>query len=95
MMSYETEDLMSVRPNNKLQCKKNKKLSEKIFSIENLLNKGSQKVDVQNDIGLGMSTLGSPDIEHKSDSDAKSNEVDDASISNAPSNIIISTSKYQ
>ena len=91
MMSYETEDLMSVRTSNKLQCKKNKNLSEKIFSIENLLNTGSRKVDVQNDIGLGMSTLGSPDIEHKSDSDAKSNEDDDASISNAPSNIIIST----
>ena len=91
MMSYETEDLTS----NKLHCKKNKKLSEKIFSIENLLNKGSRKAGVQNDIGLGMSTLGSPDIEHKSDSDAKSNEDDDASISNAPSNIIISTRKYQ
>lgn len=94
MMSYETEDLMSVRTSNKLQCKKNKNLSEKIFSIENLLNKGSQKVDVQNDIGPGMSTRGSPDIEHKSDSDAKSNEDDDASISNAPSNIIISTNRY-
>ena len=93
-MSYETEDLMSVRTSNKLQCKKNKNLSEKTFSIENLLNKGSRKVDVHNDIGLGMSTLGSPDIEHKLESDAKSNEDDDASISNAPSNIIINTNRY-
>ena len=95
MMSYETEDLMSVRTSNKLQCKKNKNLSEKTFSIENLLNKGSRNVDVQNDIGMEMSTLGCPAIEHKSDSDAKSNEDDDASITNTPSNIINSTSKYQ
>ena len=93
-MSYEAEDLTGVNTSNKLQCKKNKHLSEKIFSIENLLNTGSRKVDVQNDIGLGMSTLGSPDIEPKSDSDAKSNEDDDASISNAPSNIIIINNKY-
>ena len=89
-MSYETEDLTS----NKLHCKKNKQLSEKTFSIENLLNKGSRKVDVQNDIELGMSTLGSLDIEHKSDADAKSTEDDDANISNAPSNVIISTNTY-
>ena len=89
MMSYDTEDLMSVRTSNKLQCKKNKNLSEKTFSIENLLNKGSRNVDVQNDIGLEMSTLGCLDIEHKSDSDAKSTEDDHANISNAPSNIII------
>ena len=94
MMSYETEDLMSVRTSNKLQCKKKKNLSEKTFSIENLLNKGSRNVDVQNDIGLEMSTLGCPDIEHKSDSDAKSTEDDDANISNAPSNVLISTHKY-
>ena len=94
MMSYETEDFMSVRTSNKLQCKKNKNLSEKMFSIENLLNSGSRKVDVKNDFGLGMSTPGSPEIEHKSDSDAKSNEDDDANISNAPSNIIISTNRY-
>ena len=94
MMSYDTEDLMSVRTSNKLQCKKNKNLSEKTFSIENLLNKGSRNVDVQNDIGLEMSTLGCPDIEHKSDSDAKSTEDDHANISNAPSNIIIINNKY-
>ena len=94
MMSFEAEDLMGVRTSNKLQCKKNKNLSEKMFSIENLLNKGSRKVDVQNDAGLGMSTLGSTDIENKSDSDGNSNEDDDANISNAPSNIIISTNKY-
>ena len=94
MMSYETEDLMSVRTSNKLQCKKNKNLSEKTFSIENLLNKGSRNVDVQNDIGLEMSTLGCPDIEHKSDSDAKSTEDDHANISNAPSNFIIINNKY-
>ena len=62
-MSFEIEETLLTKDSS-ISARKKVNLSEKLFSIDNLLNKESNKRDAQNASELGMSTLGGSDNEN-------------------------------
>lgn len=75
-MSLEIEDTVVTKDLNNCFRKKTK-LSGKLFSIDNLLNNTSRKIDSQNANETGMSTLGSSDNEEDCDEEDDVNGKDE------------------
>ena len=78
-MSFEIEDTVVTKDlNNGFRKKTN--LSGKIFSIDNLLNNSSRKIDSKNANETGMSTLGSSDNEEECDEEEDINGKDEVNF---------------